>query len=72
MRAMYERPMAFSIGLAVCCVAAGPVLGGDTIYVDGDATTCPGSGTEASPYCKIQTGINNSIDGDEVLVHPGT
>lgn len=41
-----------------------------TIYVD-DSATCPGNGTSATPYCKVQYGINAAVDGDTVLVRYG-
>ena len=42
----------------------------DTIYVD---VNCPGigNGSEAEPYCFIQTAINAGVDTDEVVVAPG-
>src|SRR5262249_24879235 len=36
------------------------------------ASPCPGSGTQASPYCKIQAAICNAVAGDSVSVAPGT
>jgi hypothetical protein len=42
-----------------------------TKYVD-DSSPCPGAGTQANPYCKIQTAICNSVAGDSVSVAPGT
>ncbi len=44
----------------------------DTIYVDDDNCPGPGSGTEADPYCWIQTAIANAVDTDEIVVAPGT
>ncbi len=44
----------------------------DTIYVDDDNCPGPGSGTEADPYCSIQTAIDNAVDTDEIVVAPGT
>ncbi len=42
----------------------------DTIFVDAD---CPGGdGSELDPYCSIQTAIDNAVDGDEIVVAPGT
>ncbi len=43
-----------------------------TIFVDDD--NCPGSGngSEAEPYCSIQTAIDNAVDMDEVVVALGT
>ncbi|MHC4211372.1 MAG: right-handed parallel beta-helix repeat-containing protein, partial [Planctomycetota bacterium] len=34
--------------------------------------TFPGSGTEADPFCSIQTAIDNAVDTDEIVVAPGT
>ncbi|MHC4421013.1 MAG: right-handed parallel beta-helix repeat-containing protein [Planctomycetota bacterium] len=44
----------------------------DTIYVDDNNCPGPGSGTEANPYCSIQTAIDNAVDTDEIVVAPGT
>ena len=42
----------------------------DTIFVD---ASCPGGdGSELDPYCSIQTGIDNAVDGDGIIVAPGT
>ena len=32
----------------------------------------PGNGSEADPYCSIQTAIDNAVDTDEIVVAPGT
>src|SRR5215510_13490135 len=42
-----------------------------TLYVDA-SKPCPGSGTQASPYCTIQGAICHSAAGDLVSVAPGT
>lgn len=44
----------------------------DTIYVN--VTNCrgPGDGSEADPYCSIQTAIDNAVELDEIIVAPGT
>ena len=44
----------------------------DVIFVDDDNCPGPGSGTEGDPYCSIQTSIDNAVDGDEVVIAPGT
>ncbi len=43
----------------------------DTIYVD---VNCPGpgNGSQAQPYCSIQTAIIAAVDTDVVIVAPGT
>src|SRR5205809_173536 len=46
-------------------------LAAATLYVD-VSKPCPGSGTQASPYCKIQSAICVSAAGDVVSVAPGT
>ncbi|MCZ6654055.1 MAG: hypothetical protein O7D91_13645 [Planctomycetota bacterium] len=43
-----------------------------TWHVDDDACPGPGSGTESDPFCRIQNAIDDSSDGDEVVVQPGT
>ena len=42
----------------------------DTIHVDVDCPG-PGDGSEADPYCSIQTAIDNAVDTDEIVVAPG-
>ena len=39
-------------------------------YVDGDATRCPGDGSDAAPFCTIQEAFDNPelAPGDEILV----
>ncbi len=39
-------------------------------YVDGDASACPGEGSDAAPYCTIQEAFDNPAlaAGDEILV----
>ncbi|MGA8850032.1 MAG: right-handed parallel beta-helix repeat-containing protein [Dehalococcoidia bacterium] len=44
------------------------------VWVNDDGPSCPagtGSGTQADPYCKIQTAINNVAPGGTVHVYPG-
>ena len=57
--------------LAAVTVLAVATAQADTIYVD---VNCPGpgNGSEAEPYCSIQTAIDNAVDTDEVVVAPGT
>jgi parallel beta-helix repeat protein len=43
------------------------------VWVNDDGPSCPdtGNGTQADPYCKIQTGINNVAPSGTVHVYPG-
>ncbi len=43
-----------------------------TIHVDASNCPGPGNGSEAEPYCSIQTAIDNAVDMDEIVVAPGT
>jgi len=45
---------------------------GTTRYVDDNTCPAPGSGTLASPYCRIQDAICAAVSGDTVSVAPGT
>jgi hypothetical protein len=67
------------MGQSTCAVllAAVVLLAADaqaqtTWYVDDDNCPGPGNGTEADPYCSIQTAIDNAVDRDEIVVAPGT
>ena len=44
------------------------------VWVNDDGASCPdtGSGTQADPYCMIQTGIDNVAPAGTVHVYPGT
>ena len=53
-------------------VLAASAQGESTWHVDDDNCPGPGSGTQADPFCSIQRGIDESINGDEVIVRPGT
>jgi len=57
--------------LAAVTVLAVSTAQADTIYVDANCPG-PGNGSEAEPYCSIQTAIDNAVDTDEVVVAPGT
>jgi hypothetical protein len=59
------------IALAVATIAV-PVQAQTTWYVDDDNCPGPGSGTSGDPFCSIQSAIEASVDGDEVIVAPGT
>ena len=43
----------------------------DTLYVDVDCPG-PGNGSEAEPYCSIQSAIDVAVDADEIVVARGT
>ncbi|MHC4613584.1 MAG: choice-of-anchor Q domain-containing protein [Planctomycetota bacterium] len=58
--------------LAAAVVSALSAAHAGTIYVDDDTCPGPGSGTEADPYCSIQTAIDAAVDTDEIVVAPGT
>ena len=57
---------------AAAVLAVSTAHAGVVIHVD--ATNCPGpgNGSEAEPYCSIQTAIDNAVDTDEIVVAPGT
>jgi hypothetical protein len=57
--------------VVVAVVAVFSAAHADTIYVDTDNCPGPGSGTPEDPYCSIQTGIDNAVDTDEIVVAPG-
>ncbi len=48
--------------------------GGVTVqwFVDDDNCPGPGSGTQADPFCSIQTAIDASVFSAEIVVEPGT
>lgn len=43
-----------------------------TWHVDDDACPEVGTGSEVDPFCSIQAAIDASVDGDEIVVAPGT
>ena len=55
---------------AMTVVAISPAKA-DIIFVDADCPG-PGNGSEAEPYCSIQTAIDNAVNTDEIVVAPGT
>jgi len=57
---------------AAAVLAVSTAHAGVVIHVD--ATNCPGpgDGSEAEPYCSIQTAIDNAVATDEIVVAPGT
>ncbi len=60
--------MAGCMLLVLVSLAAGQT----TWYVDDDNCPGPGTGTQGDPFCSIQHGIDESADGDEVIVAPGS
>ena len=58
----------------ICAVAVLSVstARADTIYVDAANCPGPGNGTEGDPFCHIQPAIITALDGDEIVVAPGT
>src|SRR5215813_13221160 len=68
-RAHLSKPL-YLLAAVLLLTAGGRSLA-VTRYVN-VASPCPGAGTQASPYCKIQTAICNAVAGDLVSVSPGT
>ncbi len=58
--------------LAVAFAANVAMAGGTTIYVDVANCPGPGDGSIGNPFCAIQDAVDAAVDGDEVLVAPGT
>ncbi|MEQ8766848.1 MAG: right-handed parallel beta-helix repeat-containing protein [Planctomycetota bacterium] len=70
---MIERLTAWLVaGVVGSCVFSATSFGQTTIYVDKSNPGCPGSGTEADPFCLIQDGIDAASDGNTVVVRSGT
>ncbi len=58
--------------LAAVTVLAVSTAQAATIHVDAGNCPGPGNGSEADPFCSIQTAIDNAVDTDEIVVAPGT
>jgi hypothetical protein len=58
--------------LAVAAMLSPRAGAATTWYVDDDNCPGPGSGTEADPFCSIQSAIMDAADGDEIIVAAGT
>ncbi len=63
-----SRAGAVILAVVVASVAAAQA---DVLYVDDDNCPGPGNGSEAEPYCSIQTAIDNAVDTDEIVVADG-
>lgn len=50
--------------------SAGAVAG--TLHVDAANPNCPGTGSAVDPFCAIQPAIAAAVNGDSILVAPGT
>jgi len=57
--------------VAVGLVALPAAAAGSTLYVNASAA-CPGSGTQAAPYCTIKSAADTAQPGDTVRVAAGT
>ncbi len=67
-----ERALRFFMFSLVTCVTITSALPADTIYVDVSNSPGPWDGTAENPYQRIQDGINEAVNGDAVVVAPGT
>lgn len=61
--------LAFGIVTAIVPTA---VVAQTTFQVDASTCPGPGTGTVADPFCMIQDAIVASVNGDEIIVAPGT
>ncbi len=66
---MFKLCCTLALGLAAL---GGAAHAQTTWYVDAANCPGPGSGTLGDPFCSVQGGINAAINGDEVVVAPGT
>ena len=66
-----ERFWQTTVGVLLGILSPVAAQGQTTWYVDDDCIP-PGTGTQADPFCSIQRGIDESVNGDEVIVGPGT
>ncbi len=57
---------------AVLAAISSAAQGGTVIHVDDNNCPAPGSGTQDDPYCYILLAILSAVDGDEIVVQPGT
>jgi len=64
--------LALAIGLSLCPAQVDQAQAQIAIYVDDDTCPAAGSGTQGSPYCRIQDAVDAALDGYEIRVAAGT
>ncbi len=66
------RSMRLWLAVAGAATIAAAASAETTWYVDDDNCPGPGNGTEGSPFCQVQAAIDVAVNGDTILVQPGT
>jgi hypothetical protein len=57
-----------SVGPGVCMTDGHCAVSTEVFFVDESATTCPGTGASATPFCSLPTGAGALAKGQNVLV----